>query len=128
MADTPGKEKKDGDESLLPIQLLIDELKNEDIQLRLNSIKRLDTIARALGPERTRTELVPYLTNGTTTPVFERSSYQRKSSPQSALMMKMKFCWLSQRSLVNSLSTLEDRRKPKSFWLLWKLSPQSKKQ
>lgn len=63
--DTPGKEKKDSDESLLPIQLLIDELKNEDIQLRLNSIKRLDTIARALGPERTRTELVPYLTNGT---------------------------------------------------------------
>lgn len=60
--NTPGKEKE-GDESLLPIQLLIDELKNEDIQLRLNSIKRLDTIARALGPERTRTELVPYLTN-----------------------------------------------------------------
>jgi len=61
--NTLGKEKKEGDDSLLPIQLLIDELKNEDIQLRLNSIKRLDTIARALGPERTRTELVPYLTN-----------------------------------------------------------------
>jgi len=61
--NTAGKDKKEGDESLLPIQLLIDELKNEDIQLRLNSIRRLDTIARALGPERTRTELVPYLTN-----------------------------------------------------------------
>jgi serine/threonine-protein phosphatase 2A regulatory subunit A len=51
------------EEELLPIQVLIDELKNEDIQLRLNSIHRLDTIARALGPERTRTELMPYLTN-----------------------------------------------------------------
>eukprot|EP01087_Luapelamoeba_hula_P024695 TRINITY_DN949_c0_g1_i1.p1 TRINITY_DN949_c0_g1~~TRINITY_DN949_c0_g1_i1.p1 ORF type:complete len:586 (+),score=99.05 TRINITY_DN949_c0_g1_i1:135-1892(+) len=55
--------EKEGDEALLPIQLLIDELKNEDIQLRLNSIKRLDMIARALGPERTRSELIPYLTN-----------------------------------------------------------------
>jgi len=38
-------------------------LKNEDIQLRLNSIHRLDTIARALGPQRTREELLPYLTS-----------------------------------------------------------------
>ena len=31
------------------------------MQLRLNSIRRLTTIARALGPERTRSELVPFL-------------------------------------------------------------------
>lgn len=31
-------------------------------QLRLNSIKKLSTIALALGEERTRTELVPFLT------------------------------------------------------------------
>lgn len=48
-------------EELYPIGILIDELKNEDIQLRLNSIRRLGTIARALGPERTRKELVPFL-------------------------------------------------------------------
>ncbi|KAI7746738.1 hypothetical protein M8C21_011039, partial [Ambrosia artemisiifolia] len=50
-----------GDEPLYPIAVLIDELKNEDIQLRLNSIKRLPTIARALGEERTRKELIPFL-------------------------------------------------------------------
>ncbi|KAL0678650.1 hypothetical protein Bca4012_006631 [Brassica carinata] len=49
------------DEPLYPIALLIDELKNDDIQLRLNSISRLSTIARALGEERTRKELIPFL-------------------------------------------------------------------
>ncbi|KAH0916071.1 hypothetical protein HID58_030517, partial [Brassica napus] len=49
------------DEPLYPIALLIDELKNDDIQLRLNSIRRLSTIARALGEERTRKELIPFL-------------------------------------------------------------------
>ncbi|GMP83244.1 hypothetical protein CsSME_00037225 [Camellia sinensis var. sinensis] len=50
-----------GDEPLYPIAVLIDELKNDDIQLRLNSIRRLSTIARALGEERTRKELIPFL-------------------------------------------------------------------
>lgn len=49
------------DEPLYPIAILIDELKNDDIQLRLNSIRRLSTIARALGEERTRKELIPFL-------------------------------------------------------------------
>lgn len=46
---------------MYPIAILIDELKNEDVQLRLNSIKRLGTIANALGHYRTRTELIPFL-------------------------------------------------------------------
>lgn len=46
---------------LYPIVVLIDELKNEDIQLRLNSVHRLSTIARALGVERTRKELIPFI-------------------------------------------------------------------
>lgn len=49
------------DEPLYPIAVLIDELKNEDIQLRLNSIRRLSTIARALGEDRTRKELIPFI-------------------------------------------------------------------
>ena len=49
------------EEPLYPIAILIDELKNDDIQLRLNSIKRLSTIAKALGEERTRKELIPFL-------------------------------------------------------------------
>jgi serine/threonine-protein phosphatase 2A regulatory subunit A len=44
-----------------PIQVLIDELKNEDIQLRLNSIRKLGTIARALDAKRTRDELLPFI-------------------------------------------------------------------
>lgn len=34
-------------------------------QLRLNSIKKLSTIGLALGVERTRTELLPFLTGKT---------------------------------------------------------------
>ena len=47
---------------LYPIAVLIDELKHEDVALRLNAVRRVATIALALGVERTRTELVPYLT------------------------------------------------------------------
>jgi len=49
------------EEPLYPIAILIDELKNDDIQLRLNSIRRLGTIAKALGEDRTRRELIPFL-------------------------------------------------------------------
>lgn len=48
-------------EPLYPIAVLIDELKNDDINLRLNSIRKLPTIAKALGEERTRKELIPFL-------------------------------------------------------------------
>ncbi|WRT64344.1 uncharacterized protein IL334_001276 [Kwoniella shivajii] len=47
--------------SLYPIHLLMDELKSEDVVLRLSSIRRLSTIALALGPQRTRDELIPFL-------------------------------------------------------------------
>ncbi|XP_075243674.1 serine/threonine-protein phosphatase 2A 65 kDa regulatory subunit A beta isoform-like isoform X2 [Convolutriloba macropyga] len=57
MADTAG------DEALYPIAVLIDELRNEDVQLRLTSIKKLSTISLALGVERTRSELIPFLTD-----------------------------------------------------------------
>lgn len=53
---------EDSDENLYPIAVLIDELRNEDVQLRLNSIRKLSTIALALGVERTRGELVQFLT------------------------------------------------------------------
>ncbi|KAK0787725.1 protein phosphatase 2A structural subunit [Friedmanniomyces endolithicus] len=53
-------EQGQGDE-LYPIAVLIDELKHDDVLLRLNAIRRLSTIALALGPERTRDELIPFL-------------------------------------------------------------------
>ncbi|ORX37393.1 armadillo-type protein [Kockovaella imperatae] len=49
------------DDSVYPIHLLMDELKSEDVMLRLTSIRRLSTIALALGPQRTREELIPFL-------------------------------------------------------------------
>jgi serine/threonine-protein phosphatase 2A regulatory subunit A len=50
-----------GSESVYPIAVLIDELKHEDVSLRLNAIHRLPTIALALGIERAREELIPFL-------------------------------------------------------------------
>ena len=55
------------EDDLYPIQVLIDELRsddeqrNEDVQLRLNSIRKLSTISLALGEERTRSELIPFV-------------------------------------------------------------------
>lgn len=43
---------------------LIDELKSEDPKRRKNSIGSLRDIAKALGPEKTRNELIGFL-NGT---------------------------------------------------------------
>ena len=48
-------------EGLYPIAVLIDELKSEDLKRRLNSIQSLNTISIALGPERTRNELLPFI-------------------------------------------------------------------
>ncbi|AEO68800.1 9c8ac1e9-bf41-46ea-b9a4-6ee1876f49f9 [Thermothielavioides terrestris] len=48
-------------DELYPIAVLIDELKHDDVLLRLNAIHRLSTIALALGAERTREELIPFL-------------------------------------------------------------------
>lgn len=41
--------------------LLTLSLQHDDVLLRLNAIHRLSTIALALGPERTREELIPFL-------------------------------------------------------------------
>lgn len=49
------------DQDLYPIAVLIDELKHDDVAVRLTAIKRLSTIALALGAERARDELIPFL-------------------------------------------------------------------
>ncbi|KAI9512485.1 ARM repeat-containing protein [Russula earlei] len=50
-----------GVDEITPIALLMDELRSEDVQLRLNAIRRVSTIALALGPDRAREELIPFL-------------------------------------------------------------------
>jgi serine/threonine-protein phosphatase 2A regulatory subunit A len=47
--------------TLYPITVLIDELKSDDKKKRINSVKNLPTISVALGMERTRNELMPYI-------------------------------------------------------------------
>lgn len=49
----------DGD--VYPLAILIDELKHDDIATRVAAMKRLPTVALALGEERSRDELVPFL-------------------------------------------------------------------
>ena len=46
---------------LYPIAVMIDELKSVDQKKRINSVRNLSTVAIALGCERTRQELLPYI-------------------------------------------------------------------
>lgn len=48
-------------DNLYPLALLMDELKHDDVSNRVEAMQKLDTIAIALGPERTRKELLPFL-------------------------------------------------------------------
>ena len=41
--------------------LLIDQLKDEDSQLRINAIRNLTNIARFLGPDKTKVDLLKYI-------------------------------------------------------------------
>lgn len=50
-----------GDEDLYQIAALLDQLKHDDVALRVNASSNLVRIGSALGPERTRNELVPFL-------------------------------------------------------------------
>lgn len=45
-------------------------LQHDDVLLRLNAIHRLSTIALALGPDRTRDELIPFLDGMIITKVY----------------------------------------------------------
>lgn len=63
MAATAIAQDEELDASMYPIAALLDDLKNEDLQPRLNATRRIKTIAEALGPERTRGELLPFITD-----------------------------------------------------------------
>ncbi len=51
------------EDEFYPLAVLIEELRNEDVRFRLNSIQKLSTIALALGYEKTRSQLIPFLTD-----------------------------------------------------------------
>lgn len=48
-------------DALYPLALLMDELKHDDVSNRVEAMLRIDTIAIALGPQRTASELLPFL-------------------------------------------------------------------
>ncbi|KAJ9460815.1 Serine/threonine-protein phosphatase 2A regulatory subunit pppA [Diplonema papillatum] len=50
------------DGGLFPVAVLIDELKSNELAVRVRATKQLKVIAEALGINRTRDELVPYIT------------------------------------------------------------------
>ncbi|EER12464.1 Serine/threonine-protein phosphatase 2A 65 kDa regulatory subunit A beta isoform, putative, partial [Perkinsus marinus ATCC 50983] len=62
VAPTVSESRGEASAALYPIALLIDELRSEDVDLRVNAMNQLDHIACALGPVRTREELLPFLT------------------------------------------------------------------
>jgi serine/threonine-protein phosphatase 2A regulatory subunit A len=50
-------------EHFVSVATMIDDLRNDDRDVRLVSMKSLLTITQTLGPERTRSELIPYITD-----------------------------------------------------------------
>lgn len=44
-----------------PVAEILDNLKNDDLALRLGALKRLTTISLALGADRTTNDLIPFL-------------------------------------------------------------------
>jgi len=48
---------------LYEIAMLIDQLKDDDVKLRVNAAGNLVRMAAVLGPDRTRNELIPYIIN-----------------------------------------------------------------
>jgi serine/threonine-protein phosphatase 2A regulatory subunit A len=53
------------DTDLFHIAQLVDQLRHDDVHHRINAVKSLSSIASALGPDRTRDELLPFLTEST---------------------------------------------------------------
>ena len=43
------------------LRLLDDEMTSEETEVRIEAMRKLDVVARALGPEATVSELVPFL-------------------------------------------------------------------
>lgn len=61
MTDNHASKDAGNNASLYPIAVLIDELRGEDQKKRLNSIANFQTICIALGPERCKNELMPFI-------------------------------------------------------------------
>jgi serine/threonine-protein phosphatase 2A regulatory subunit A len=48
-------------DDLYQVALLVDQLKHDDVQLRIAAFSSVERIAAALGVDRTRDELIPFI-------------------------------------------------------------------
>ncbi|KAI9915627.1 hypothetical protein PsorP6_006853 [Peronosclerospora sorghi] len=53
------------EDEVYPMTLLTEELKSDEVENRIKAMRRLRTVAQALGPERTRSDLIPFLRQAT---------------------------------------------------------------
>ncbi|KAF1332530.1 Serine/threonine-protein phosphatase, partial [Globisporangium splendens] len=53
------------EDEVYPIALLTEELKSDEVETRIKAMRRLRTVAQALGADRTRSELLPFLQEAT---------------------------------------------------------------
>jgi serine/threonine-protein phosphatase 2A regulatory subunit A len=53
--------KKLENKSGMPVNLIIDELKSDDIRKRINAVKNLNLIASSIGVEKARSDLIPFI-------------------------------------------------------------------
>ncbi|KAL6929813.1 hypothetical protein ACO0SA_001217 [Hanseniaspora valbyensis] len=60
-APVPDLATIDSSSDLFPLALLMDELKHDEVSNRVEAMQKLKIIAQALGPQRTRDELIPFL-------------------------------------------------------------------
>jgi hypothetical protein len=73
------------------VQAIIDQLKHDDCQVRTIATGRLTTVAAALGPERTREELLSFLNGERPLQTLLLWFSLSLSLMQSAWMMRMKY-------------------------------------
>ena len=69
--------------ALYPIAMLLDEMKSEDVEARISAMRKLRIVAAALGPERTRSELVPFLSGEFVNPVSREKKPGQTRTPLS---------------------------------------------
>jgi hypothetical protein len=61
------------------IQQMIEEFKSDNNKKKINSLRYLPSIALSLGPERTKSELIPFLNAGNITIRFLKIHTMRNS-------------------------------------------------
>ncbi len=93
---------------MYPIALLVEELKSEDPEVRIGAMRRLTYIGKALGPDRCRSELIPFL-NGMCVCACRTHAARvappasRVRAPLPPLIVQLGICWTAPRGTTRGL-------------------------